>query len=356
MIANHQQNSQIKELDKGVYQFQTAAFEFENGQRISPLVLVFETYGELNKKRDNAILIEHALSTSSHVASHAKNRDPGWWEPMVGSQKPIDSDKYFIICSNNLGSCYGSLGPASLNPKTKKPYRRDFPEFTIKDIVNAQNLLLQALRVKQLQAVVGNSMGGMMALEWAISYPEFVQRLISVSSAYKAYPVSVATHEIQRKIIAMDPDWKEGFYEINPYVGFKLAREFGLLSYRNPNELNARFSQKNNLLQYLEYNARKFVKHFDANSYLYIFNAMDKFDVTKNYPDPLTPFCNIKAQSLIISVTSDLLFPPQQQRELYEKLIAAKKIALLVEHDSNYGHDAFYADKTMAKHIREFLG
>src|SRR5262249_32073741 len=154
----------------------------------------------------------------------------GWWEIMVGPKKPIDTEKYFVICTNNLGSCFGSSGPASIDPATQKPYRAYFPKFTIGDIVRAQALLLKHLEINKMQAVIGNSMGGMMALEWAILYPNFVNRLISVSSCYKSYPVSIATHEIQRKMIAMDPDWQQGFYDKNPFEGFKLAREYGLLS------------------------------------------------------------------------------------------------------------------------------
>lgn len=344
------------ETEKGLKIFQSdAPFVFENGKSIQPLILAFETYGELSAAKDNVILVHHALSTNSHLAAHAKNPEKGWWEAVVGAEKAIDTKKFFVICINNLGSCFGSSGPASINPETGKPYRADFPAVTITDMVQAQQLLLSHLGIKKLFAVVGNSMGAMMSLTWAILYPDVVQRLISVSSCYKAYPVSVATHAVQREIITMDPDWKQGYYEKIPVRGFSIARKFGLLSYRNPNELNARFEKAAGLLEYLDYNAKKFIAIFDANSYFYIFAAMDNFDVTCGYENKLEPFKKIKAKTLVVSVSSDLLFPPQQQRDLYDLLQAAKVKTTYVEHESDYGHDAFYADKTINQHIKNFL-
>lgn len=357
MITNHQQKSITwDESPTGVKFFHSLQpFRFENGETITPLTLAFETYGELTPAKDNVILIHHALSTSSHVAAHEKNSEKGWWEAVVGPDKAIDTKHYFVICINNLGSCFGSSGPASMNPKTKKTYQADFPAVTIADMVHTQYLLLQALGIEKLYAVVGNSMGAMMSLTWAILYPDVVQKLISVSSCYKSYPVSIATHIVQKEIIAMDPEWKNGYYEKIPMQGFSIARKYALLSYRNPNELNARFSSQDGLLTYLDYNAKKFITTFDVNSYLYIFEAMDRFDVTRGYQDPLEPFRKIRAQSLIISVSSDLLFPPQQQRDLYEMLQQANVPATFIEHISDYGHDAFYADKTIISHIEKFL-
>lgn len=358
MISNnhHTLEPVIKESKNGLKTIQfSTPFNFELGGNISPWTLAFETYGELSAAKDNVILIHHALSTSSHVASHEKNPEKGWWEAVVGPAKAIDTNRFYVICINNLGSCFGSSGPASINPQTNKPYRRDFPKITINDIVNSQHLLLSHLGIKKLAAVVGNSMGAMMSLTWAILYPDEVKKLISVSSCYKAYPVSVATHEVQREMIEKDPNWNNGYYEKIPTEGFKIARKFGLLSYRNPNELNARFSSAAALLEYLDYNAKKFIAVFDANCYLYIFAAMDYFDVTRSYEDPLMPFRKITAKSLIVSVSSDLLFPPQQQRDLYDMLKAAKSDAIFVEHVSDYGHDAFYADKNIIHHIQKFL-
>lgn len=350
------QNITITEDDRGLKKMELQTpFVFANGKSITPLTLVYETYGKLSPQQDNVILVHHALSTDSHLAAHAKNATKGWWEAVVGSGKAIDTDRFFVICTNNLGSCFGSSGPTSINPQTGKPYRRDFPIVSIEDMVKAQHLLLQHLGIKKLFAVVGNSMGAMLSLTWAILYPAMVERLISVSSCYKAYPVSIATHKVQQEIIALDPDWNNGYYEKTPTRGFNIARKFGLLSYRHPAELNARFLS-DNILAYLDYNAEKFTAKFDLNSYLTIFAAMDDFDVTRGYADnPLQPFKQIQAKTLIVSVSSDLLFPPQQQADLYHMLQQAGVETTFVAHESDYGHDAFYADATINQHIHKFL-
>jgi homoserine O-acetyltransferase len=353
---HHSLKFEFIESPKGLKTFQMLEpFTFVFGGNINPLILAFETYGELSPQKDNVILIHHALSTGSHVSSHAKNPEKGWWEEMVGPNKAIDTNRFYVICVNNLGSCYGSSGPASMNPKTGKHYRRDFPTVTINDMVHSQCLLLSSLGIEKLYAVVGNSMGAMVSLAWAILFPNFVERLISVSSCYRSYPVSIANHTIQQEIIAMDPKWKDGYYIEPPNHGFAIARKFGLLSYRNPNELNARFLKEGDLREYLDYNAKKFVDVFDVNSYLYIFKAMDLFDVTEGFEDKVEPFRRIKAKTLVVSVLSDLLFPPQQQRDLNEHLKKANVDVTFIENDSQYGHDAFYADISISEHIEKFL-
>jgi homoserine O-acetyltransferase len=354
--TNQLKTATISEDANGVKTFTSPTpFEFELGDNISPLTLVYETYGELSPAKDNVILIHHALSTSSHIASHEKNPEKGWWEAMIGPDKAIDTQRFYVICINNLGSCFGSSGPASINPETNKPYCRDFPALTINDMVRSQYLFLENLGIKKLYAVVGNSMGAMLSLTFCILYPEMVEHLISVSSCYKSYPVSIATHAVQQEIIAMDPEWKGGYYQQNPTRGFNIARKFGLLSYRHPGELNSRFIKEGDLREYLDYNAKKFTAKFDLNCYLYLQDAMDSFDVTAGHADPCAPFKKIKAKVLVMSVSSDLLFPAQQQRDLYEQLKAAKVKVDFVEHDSDYGHDAFYADQTISAHIEKFL-
>lgn len=357
MVPNNQLKTiDILEDENGMKTFTSVApFAFELGGSISPLTLVYETYGQLSPAKDNVVLIHHALSTGSHIAAHEKNPEKGWWEAMIGPGKAIDTQRFFVICINNLGSCFGSSGPASINPETDKPYRRDFPAITINDMVKAQHLLLEKLGIKKLYAVVGNSMGAMLSLTFCILYPDMVERLISVSSCYKSYPVSVATHTVQQEIIAMDPEWKGGYYQKNPTHAFNIARKFGLLSYRHPAELNARFLKEGDLREYLDYNAKKFTHKFDLNCYLYLQDAMDGFDVTAGYADPNAPFKKIKAKVLVMSVSSDLLFPAQEQRDLYEKLKDAKVAVDFVEHDSDYGHDAFYADEAISTHIERFL-
>lgn len=350
------QNFNLTENADGLQQFcSNAPFIFNQDGSICPLVLAFETYGELSPQKDNVILVHHALSTSSHLSSHAKNPAPGWWEEVVGPGKPIDTKRFFVICINNIGSCFGSSSPVSVNPQTDKTYQRDFPSITIEDIARSQQILLSRLGIKKLYAVVGNSMGAMISLTYAILFPDAVERLISVSSSYKSYPMSIATHAIQKEIIELDPDWQNGHYTKPPLRGFNAARKFGLISYRNPAELSARFEKEGDLREYLDYNAKKFTALFDANCFLYILEAMDLFDVTKNYADKLAPFREITAKTLVVSVSSDLLFPPMQQRALYELLHQAGVAAQYVQHDSDYGHDAFYADKTISRHIKKFL-
>lgn len=348
-------NHQIIQKPLGIKEFHYAQpFKFERDGSINPLVLAYETYGQLSPQKDNAVLIHHALSTDSHVSSHADNPAPGWWEKMVGPGKYIDTERFHVICINNLGSCFGSSGPASLNSQNR-PYRLDFPAVSINDMVRSQQLLLECLGIKQLHAVIGNSMGAMLSLAMAILFPQLTQRLISVSSCYRAYPVSIAYHTVQKEIICLDPAWKKGYYLENPVQGLKSARKLGLISYRDANDLNQRFTKEGDIRDYLEYNAGKLANSFDANSYIYLIDAMDDFDVTKDCTDTLEPFRQITAKTLVVSVDSDVLFPPAQQEELYEKLELAKAKATFLPLHSTFGHDAFYADPNIGQHIQQFL-
>lgn len=323
----------------------------ESGDVLEHWQLVFEVYGEINAKKNNVILIHHALSANAHVTSHAKNSTDGWWESAVGIGKAIDTDKFFVICINNLGSCFGSSGPTSINPSTGKAYGCSFPKLTSHDIIKSQKLLLESLAIDSVYAVIGNSMGGMLSLDWSISFGVCVKRYISVSSCYKPCPVSVAYHQIQKEII-MRNDRCNGNLESS----LTLARKIGLLTYRNPAELNSRFAHASDLIDYIEYNASKFSASFDTNSYLSLLEVMDQFDVTAGYDDILEPFKKIHASSLIISVSSDLLFPPYQQYELYQNLISAGVNAKYSPINSEYGHDAFYCDSVVLSQIANFLG
>ncbi len=345
----------IKQAD-GSYLFNSKVpFICQQGGRLEEWSLAFETYGQLNTNKDNVILIHHALSTSSHVASRPENPAKGWWEVMVGPGKPVDTDQFFVICINNLGSCFGSSGPNSINPKTQRPYQMDFPKITMSDIASSQYELLKALGIHSVYAVIGNSMGGMISLQWAVLFPQQAKKLISVSSCYRAYPVSIAYHIIAKEIIQLDPAWKGGRYENSPQEGLKIARKVGLVSYRHADDLNQRFIKEGNIAEYLEYNATKLSNHFDANSYLYLLDAMDEFDVTRGYDNKLAPFESITSECLIISVATDVLFPPVQQIELYEYLDKAKVRSHFLSLNSSYGHDAFYADAQLADHLRQFL-
>lgn len=339
-------------------------FELSNGETLPQLTLVYETWGELNGDKSNAILVHHALSVGSHAASHDKNSKDGWWEKIIGPGEAIDTDKYYVICINNLGSCFGSSGPLSLNPSTDRPYRSDFPQITICDMTRSQKLLIDELGITELYAAVGSSMGAMLSLQWAIEYPQSLSNLVLISSSYKAYPANIINRAIQHQAISMDPMWQDGKYESNENLsGFKLARKLGLYTYRNSSEWNRRFNSHKNsaikdtdIIEYIDYNADKFCKYFDANSYMILTKSMDLFDVTTNYASVEECFSNITAKTLVVSVESDILFTPQQQEELYAALEEGGVECSYIEHHSQYGHDAFLVEKEpFTRYITGFL-
>ena len=356
---------EISEAKNGIKQCKIAKdFTFAFGGKINPLQLAYETYGELSPTKDNVILIHHALSPNSHVSSHEKNSEPGWWEAMVGAGKPIDTAKYFVICINNIGSCFGSSGPTSMNPTTGKAYRADFPIVTMSDIVKSQVLLLECLGVSKLKAVIGNSMGGMLSLTFAIEYPDMVENLVSISACYKAYPANIANRVVQRDIIQLDPAWQDGNYDKNPQRGLMTARKLGHFTYRNPSDMNQKFvgndkSHPNEVCEvesYLDYNASKFAAKFDTNSYLSLMTAMDLFDVTRGFTDSADVFKNIQARVLVVSVDSDILFTPEQQDDLARELRSAGVDATYIQHESSYGHDTFLVETDVfGEYISSFL-
>ena len=237
---------QIEEQADGSFRFiDSSTFEFEAGGAIAPLTLAYETWGQLNEARDNAILVHHALSTSSHLTSTEKNPEKGWWEEMVGPGASLDTDRYYVICINNPGSCFGSSGPTSLDPATGEAYRMRFPEVRITDMVHAQKRLIDALGIDCLHTVLGNSMGAMLSLAWLVLYPDSAQRLISISSCAQSFPANNANRYLQRDMIQLDADWQGGDYaDSADLAGFRAARRLGLLTYRNWAELNERFVNK----------------------------------------------------------------------------------------------------------------
>ncbi|MEZ5524061.1 MAG: homoserine O-acetyltransferase [Pseudomonadales bacterium] len=356
-------NNEIREREDGSFEFTSHDdFIFETGESINPLLLVYETYGTLNTDKSNAVIVHHALSTSSHLASHEKKPEPGWWEEMVGPGRALDTDRYFIICVNNLGSCYGSSGPASLNPQTGKIYGPDFPPVTIIDMVRSQKRLVDELGISQLHAVLGSSMGAMLSIAWLVLYPDHARYLLSISSCAKGYPANHANRLIQKEIICQDPDWNNGRYsDASRLKGFKTARKHGLLTYRNWKELDARFVDKQGVEaidNYLDYNAQKFIDRFDCNSYLRLVDAMDTFDLTeagkRNLAEVFRP---IQAKVLVVSVDSDVLFTPPQQQDLYRALRDAGVDVTYIDHHSSYGHDAFLVETdAFGEYIRGFIG
>lgn len=352
---------EITELDNGTLEYISEEdFVFEGGGAINPLVLAFECYGSLNEQKDNAIVVHHALSTSSHLTSSKKNPDKGWWQEMVGPGCYLDTNRYFVICINNLGSCYGSSGPDSFKPESDQKYLSDFPTVTIIDMVKSQKMLIDALGIKQLHAIVGNSMGAMLSLAWLTLYPDHARHLVSISSSAQAYPANNANRFLQRDIIQVDPAWNGGNYSDSATLsGFKTARKLGLLTYRNWAELNERFvnkTGKESIEHYLTYNAEKFIARFDCNSYLYLLDAMNTFNLSSADCSLVEAFKPIKAKTLVVSVNSDILFTPSQQQTLFAALDDAGVPSRYVDHQSEFGHDAFLIEtEAFGKYISDFI-
>lgn len=346
-------------------------FDMESGVKLAELVLAYETYGELSSGKDNAILICHALSGDAHVAGFSKgDNKPGWWDPMVGPGKAFDTDKYFIICSNVLGGCRGSSGPKSINPKTGKPYGLSFPIVSIGDMVNAQKKLLDFLGVDKLLAVCGGSMGGMQVLDWVVRYPGMVRSCIPIATTYKHSAQQIAFDEVGRQAIMADPNWNSGDYygRETPSRGLSVARMVGHITYMSNESMDNKFGRmlKKEKLGYsfttefevegyLRYRGDSFVKRFDANSYLYITKAMDHFDLQKERK-LYQVFKDVEASFLVITFSSDWLYPPAQLSDVVKALKMNGKDVTYCEISSNYGHDSFLVEFDVeTKLIRHFL-
>ena len=335
------------------------AFECEWGGVLPQIDLAWESWGELSPNRDNAILLHTGLSASSHARSQSLNANPGWWEEMVGPGLAIDTDRYFVICTNLIGGCYGSTGPSSIDPISGNPYATDFPILTVGDMVRAQLLLLDELGIESLHASVGASLGGMQSLMLSALAPERVQRVVSISAAACSHPQSIAMRFVQRQAVMADPDWQDGRYygKSFPHRGLRVAREMGTLTYRSGPEWMERFGRQRpkdepprldedfQVESYLAYQGDKFCLQYDPNSYLYISKAMDLFDITADAASsdgaPSARISDIKAPALVIGVKSDILFPVWQQRELAGLLEAEALPVTYLELDSPYGHDTF---------------
>ncbi len=351
-----------------------SGFVMRRGGRLPEVQIACETWGELSQNHDNAILIFTGLSPSAHACSSSQDPAPGWWEYMIGPGKPIDTDRFHVICVNSLGSCFGSTSPSSTNPATGRPYGAGFPELTIEDIAKAGHHALNDLGIEHLFAVVGASMGGMSALAYALQYPGEVNYLACISAATRALPFTIALRSLQREIIRCDPGWNGGDYfgEEGPDCGMVLARKLGLMSYRAAAEWRHRFNRARmpperrpqgpfaiefEIESYLDYNARKFVRTFDANSYLCLSRAMDWFDVADHGGSVNAGLARIHTRrSLIVGVTGDILFPLEQQKEIAAGLEKAGREVEFVELGSIYGHDSFLIDEErFAPVVRRFL-
>ena len=322
--------------DRSVGVVETKYFTFdaltlENGEKFGPVTIAYETYGELNEDRSNAILILHALSGDAHAAGvHEGQNDPGWWDSMIGPGKAFDTNKYFVISSNVLGGCKGSTGPSSVNPKTGKPYAIDFPIIIIGDMVSAQKRLIDYLGIEKLLSVAGGSMGGMQALSWLVNYPDKIWSAIPIATTARHSPQQIAFNEVGRQAIMTEPQWKNGNYYGGPPParGLAVARMIGHITYMSDASMAEKFGRhKKNSEQdskfmadfevegYLRYRGDNFVKRFDANSYLYITKAMDNFDASQG--DPLENVLQgIKAKVLVIAFKSDWLYPAYQSKDI----------------------------------------
>ena len=341
----------------------TTDFIMWRGGALSKVVVAYESWGRPSALRDNAVLVFTGLSPSAHACSSSEDPTPGWWEYMIGPDKPIDTNRFYVICVNSLGSCFGSTSPASVNPETGEQYGTDYPELSIEDIAKAGHHAVQELGIDHLCAVVGASMGGMSSLAYALQYPDEVDHLVTISSACRALPLAIAMRSLQREIVRCDPEWKDGGYEPDeePTRGMVLARKLGLMSYRAAVEWNQRFNRARvdperrdgdkfgiefEVESYLDYNAHKFVDTFDANSYLYLSRAMDLFDVAEHGGSVNAGLAKIHTKkTLVIGVETDILFPVKQQEEICHGLEKAGRNVTFERLASIHGHDSFLIDE-----------
>jgi len=341
----------------------SSPFPMKRGGSLVGAHVAYETWGKLAADASNAILIVTGLSPDAHAASNADNPANGWWEPMLGPGKPIDTDRWFVICVNSLGSCKGSTGPASLDPATGKTYRLSFPELSIEDVANAAAEVVRALGITQLACLIGNSMGGMTALAVLLQHPGIARSHINISGSARALPFSIAIRSLQREAIRLDPAWNSGDYdEVHyPESGMRMARKLGVITYRSALEWDGRFGRVRldsdqtdedpfglefQVESYLEGHARRFVRHFDPNCYLYLGRSMDWFDLAEYADgDVLAGLAKIRVErALAIGANTDILFPVEQQQQIADGLRAGGADAQFIGMDSPQGHDAFLVD------------
>lgn len=338
-------------------------FATKRGGALHAARMAYETWGELNAAADNGVLILTGLSPNAHAAANAGNPEPGWWEAMLGPGKPIDTDRWFVICVNSLGSCKGSTGPASIDPGNGLSYRLSFPELSIEDGARAAHEVVKSLGIPQLACVIGNSMGGMTALAYLLLHPGSARTHINVSGSARALPFSIAIRSLQREAIRLDPNWNHGDYDAAHYPenGMRMARKLGVVTYRSAMEWDGRFGRVRldsecreddpfglefEVERYLEGHARRFVHQFDPNCYLYLSRSMDWFDAAEyGGGDVATALARIRLEkALAIGVRTDILFPLQQQEQVADGLRAGGAVAEFLPLDSPQGHDAFLVD------------
>jgi homoserine O-acetyltransferase len=361
----------------------TSPFTFDNGLSIPGFTLRYETYGRLNAARDNAILICHALSGDHHCAGiHSlSDKKPGWWNNLIGPNKAVDTNKFFVLCCNVIGGCQGSTGPSSVDPRTGRPYGVTFPAVTIRDMVRTQKLWLDSLGIQSLYAVIGGSMGGMQVLQWSLEYPSFVKRALAMATTAREGAQAIAFNEVGRQAILQDPEWNHGIYPKNggPRVGLAIARMMAHITYLSDASMDRKFGRKAvsasrkaaapqtpaedaselsmegvdpvtpvatfdvrfEVESYLRYQGQSFINRFDANSYLYITRALDQFDLAATHGSLEAAFAPVEAATLVVGFTSDWLFPPDQNRDIALALLRAGKRVSYAELSTDLGHDSF---------------
>jgi len=362
-IEHDKNNISAGLVEKKYYTFADSPKQMvlESGSKLGPLTIAYETCGTLNPDKSNAILILHALSGDSHMAGYYSEDDarPGWWDIMIGPGKGIDTNKYFVICSNIIGSCMGSTGPSSVNPESGETYGSNFPVITIGDMVEAQKALTDHLGIKKILSVIGGSIGGMQVLEWCVRYPEMIVSAIPLATTLRHSALAIAFNEVARQAIMADPNWNSGNYDSGnkPDTGLAVARMIGHITYLSDESMRLKFGRKlqdkNNLSfdfsadfqveSYLRYQGSKFVERFDANSFLYITKAADYFDLIKQYGSGsvVKSFSRAQAKFLVVSFTSDWLYPSYQSREMVKAMKKNRLDVSFCEIEAEWGHDAF---------------
>ena len=360
--AQIQKNASL-ECDIAV--FSNMDCKLDSGFNLKDFQIAFKTFGNLNANKDNAILICHALTGDQYVSeTNPITKKDGWWSRMVGVNKPIDTKKYYVICSNVIGGCAGTTGPKEINFQTNAPYGREFPAVTVRDMVKIQNYLIETLSIEKLFAVVGGSMGAMQALQWTINYPQKIQNIIHIAGALKHSAQNIAFHEVGRQAIMNDPNWNKGGYNKNniiPERGLAVARMIAHITYLSDDAMHRKFGRKLQsrdiisfgfdadfqIESYLRYQGRSFVERFDANSYLYLTRAMDYFDLEKKFSTAIefSPIPNQHIRYLIISFTSDWLFPTSENRKIVKTLNYFTRNVSFTEIETDKGHDSFLLDE-----------
>ncbi len=349
----------------------------ESGRILEPYDLVYETYGELNATRDNVVVVCHALTGSHHAAGRYEGEvKPGWWDGMIGEGKAIDTSKFFVICVNVIGSCFGSTGPMSPRYPSDEPYRLKFPVITVSDMVKAQRILFDRLGIYEAYAVIGGSMGGMQALCFAIEHPRFAKKHIILAATYATQPWAIAFNKVAREAIITDPAFKDGFYDPETikkegFDGLAIGRMSGHISYLSPDSMRRKFGRhyvetdglyelfgRFQVERYLDYNGRSFVTWFDPLSYLYITKAINIFDASRNYDSLEASFEHIQSELLLLSFSSDMLFFPEEMQTIQDTMerIGKGKQSRHIRIESDYGHDAFLVElEKFSHHIKQTL-